>query len=215
MIESFKHLINLLLDSSKSWGFKTAAIISIIGFLVLSDISLNISYNIHLNNKISQLEKIQSLKDSYLNDSDKLNKILSIEKSIINKEHYSDFLSRIISQISFIQKSNQNKNPTTIPINPIRSFFWMTLSSNYLIALFFPFLLFVPLYGKDGRTANGIVGWIASLILLTAIASLITWVSYQIPIILDNPVWNYVLNFVIHSLFLFLIIKIAKTNKKN
>lgn len=219
MIESIKHFFNLLFDNSKSWGFRTAAGISIIGFLVLTDLVLNFSYNLHTNNKINQIEKIQNIKNNYKSDSLKLNKIISLENKVLNKEHYTEFLSRNLSNISFKsdikdQNENQANNETKTTIKPIRSVFWMAFSSNYLFALILPVLLFLPLYGKDSRTASGILGWFASLIMVGAIGAFVTWISYQIPLIDDNPIWNYVLNFLIHSLFLFLIIKLGNDKNK-
>src|SRR5690606_4594704 len=100
MIESIKHFFNLLFDNSKSWTFRAAAGISIIGFLILTDIILNFSYNLHTNNKITQLEKIQIIKKDYKSDPLKFNKIVLIENKILNKEHYTELLYRNLSNIS-------------------------------------------------------------------------------------------------------------------
>ena len=218
MIESIKHFFNLLFDNSRSWTFRAAAGISIIGFLILTDITLNFTYNISINNKIDQLEKIQTIKRDYKSDSLKLRKIILLENKIINKEHYTEFLSRNLSNISFKpyikdQKVNQSITDTKTTTKPIRSLFWMVLSSNILLAIILPFLILLPIYNKESRTGTGILGWFASLIMIAAIGTLITWIAYQIPLILDNPIWNYVLNFLIHSFFWFLIIKIG--DKKN
>jgi len=225
MIESIKHFFNLLFDNSKSWTFRAAAGISILGFLVLTDLTLNFSYNLHTNNKINQLEKIQIIKKDYKLDSLKLNKIVTLENKVLNKEHYTEFLSRNLSNISFKpeikdQTVNQSTNETTITTKPIKSLFWMVLSSNYLLLIILPFLILLPIYNRKTRTGSGILSWFASLIMIGAIVALITWISYQIPWFWDNPIWTYVANFLIHTLFLILIIKIGneqnkKTNANN
>lgn len=96
----------------------------------------------------------------------------------------------------------------------------MVLSSNYLLAIMIPFVIFLPLYDKNSRSGNGIAGWISALAIFGGIISLITWISYQIPLIWNNPIWNYILNFLIHTLFWVLIIKLEndknkKTNANN
>jgi hypothetical protein len=217
MIESIKHFFNLLFDNSKSWTFRAAAGISIIGFLILTDITLNFTYNIYINNKIDQLEKIQTLKKDYKYDSLKLKKIVFLENNIINKEHYTEFLSRNLSNISFKsnikdQNVNQSTTDTITTIKPIKSLFWMVFSSNYLLVLISPFLILLPIYNRESRTGTGILGWFASLVMVVAIVILITWISYQIPLIWNNPIWNYILNFLIHTLFLILIVKLNKKN---
>jgi hypothetical protein len=219
MIESIKHFFNLLFDNSKSWTFRAAAGISILGFLVLTDLTLNFSYNLHTNNKINQLEKIQSIKKNYKSDSLKLNKIVVLENKVLNKEHYTEFLSRNLSNISFKtdtkdQNINQSTNETTTTIKPIKSLFWMAFSSNYLLAIILPFLIFLPLYNSVSRTGSGILGWFASIIMIGAMGALVTWISYQIPLIWNNPIWNYILNFLIHTLFWVLIIKLGNDKNK-
>jgi hypothetical protein len=220
MIESIKHFFNLLFDNSKSWTFRAAAGISILGFLVLTDLLLNFSYNLHTNNKINQLEKIQSIKKDYKSDSLKLNKIVTLENKVLNKEHYTEFLSRNLSKISFKtiikdQNINQSTNETITTTKPIKSLFWMAFSSNYLLAIILPFLIFLPLYNSDSRSGSGILGWFASIIVIGTMGALVTWISYQIPLIWNNPIWNYTLNFLVHTLFWILIFKLNKKTNAN
>uniref|UniRef100_UPI003568D774 hypothetical protein n=1 Tax=Seonamhaeicola sp. TaxID=1912245 RepID=UPI003568D774 len=130
MIESIKHFFNLLFDNSKSWTFRAAAGISILGFLILTDIILNFTYNLHTNNKITQLEKIQTIKKEYKSDSLKFNTIIVLESKILNKEHYTEFLLRNLSNISFKseikdQNVSQSTNETIATTKPIKSLFWM------------------------------------------------------------------------------------------
>ena len=225
MVDIFKHFIDLIKDKTTSWGFKTALFISVITLLFASDYYLGFSYNYHLNNKIGQLEKISSLKKKYETDSLTLIELTKMEKKVFAKKHYSDELSRLFlkdtinSETSEIidQNNPANNKPKTTTKKPIRSIFWMTFTSNYLFVIILPFLIFLPLYSKDGRKANTIVGWFASLIVFGIFGAVNTWIAYQIPLIYDNPIWNYVLNFLIHSLFWFLIIKLGndKTKKTN
>ncbi len=222
MGDIFKHFIDLIKDKTTSWGFKTAIFISVIGLIIASDFYLGFSYNYHLNNKIEQLEKISNLKKNYPNDSIILNGLSKMERKVFHKKHYSDELSRLFlkdtikSEISEIidQNNPANNKPKTTTKKPIRSIYWMTFTSNYLFVIILPFLIFLPLYSKDGRKANAIAGWFASLIMFGIFGAISTWIAYQIPLIWNNPIWNYILNFLIHSLFWFLIIKLGNDKNK-
>ncbi len=228
MGDIFKHFIDLIKDKTTSWGFKTALFISILAIILVSDYYLGFSYNYHLNNKIGQLEKISNLKKKYHTDSLTLIELNKMEQRVVSKTHYSDELSRIFlkdsikSETSKIIEKNKPANikPITTTNKPIRSIFWMAVSSNYILAIMLPFIIFLPLYSKDGRKANSIVGWFASIIMIGIISAITTWISFQIPLIWENPIWNYVLNFLIHTIFLIGLVKLGndknkKTNTNN
>lgn len=219
-LEFIKSIKELVFDSSTSWGNFIAKFISLLVLLVVVDISFNFTYNLHTSNKLSQLEKITLLKTKYITDPIKTVEINRIENEVFDKEHYSDFLPRIWSKISFKkatndQNINHNKTETTRTTKPIKSLFWMTFSSNYLLAIMLPFLIFLPIYDKNSRTGNGIAGWISALVMFGIIMSLITWIAYQIPWPWNNPNWTYLINFVIHTLFWILIVKINNRKKTN
>lgn len=214
-------LLNFFLDKSKSIGVKTALTISVLGLLLLVDVGLNLSYNLSLNNKISQLERIQNLKKSYQSDSLKLSEIVRLENEILDKKHYSNFLRFDLSTSNQIsntknQKANQSNTATAKPNKPrpiIVSTFWMTVSSNYSLLLIWPFLIFLPLFPDQTRQKGFFFGWLAMNIIWAGLIALTTVIAFQIPIISDNPTYNYWLNFGIHSLFLTLIILISKKKK--
>lgn len=222
MGDIFKHFVDLIKDKTTSWGFKTALFVCIIALIFATDYYLGFSRNYHLNNKLEQIDKINKIKTTYQIDSATLFQLNKMEQIVLNQKHYSFRLSRLFlndsinSETSEIiaQNNPANNKPTTITKKPIRSLFWMTLTSNYLFVFLFPFLLFLPLYSKNGRKGNAIVGWFASLIMIGFVITIITWISYQIPLISNNPIWNYILNFSIHTLFLILLIKLVNNDKK-
>ena len=217
-LDFFKQIKDLLFDNSTSWGKFIAKFISIIVFIIIFDILLSFSYNLHIANKLDQLEKLSKMKSEYKKDSIKNIEIIKLENQILKKEHYSEFVPRIFSTISFTQETkpqniNQEITDKTKIIKPIFSIFWMTLSSNYLIITVFPFLLFLPAYNKESRSGNGIAAWISSVVSLCLMIAVITWIAFQIPLIWNNPILNYILNFLIHTLFWVLIIKIGNEKK--
>tara|TARA_R110002051_G_C8647553_1_gene487100 strand:+ start:170 stop:868 length:699 start_codon:yes stop_codon:yes gene_type:complete len=223
MTEFFKQLVSLITDKTTSWGFKTALFISIIFLIFVCDFYLGFSSNYHLNNKIEQLEKIKSLKIKYDKDSINTLELNKIEKRIFETTHYSERLSLLFLKDSIkSEKSNiiEQNNPTNNKPNittktPIFSLFWMSLTSNYLLFIMLPFLLFLPLYHKGTRTGNGLLGMFATIIVILGMISISTLVAYQIPLILNNPFWNYCLNFIIHTLFWLIFYFIGKKQQKN
>ncbi len=211
MIESIKHVKDLIFDSSKSWGIITARLISLFALLIILDLSFNFTYNLHTSNKLSQLEKITLLKTEYKTDPTKTAEIKRIEKEVFSKEHYSEFLPRFFSKIYLSQITEDQITENITSNSSSKSLFWMAFSSNYLFAIILPVLIFMPLFSRSSRNANGITGWISSLVMIGGMVTLITWISYQIPLIWNNPIWNYILNFIIHTIFLVLASKYNKT----
>jgi hypothetical protein len=217
-LEFIKQIKELIFDSSSSWGTVLAKFITLIVFLIIVDMAFNFTYNLQVSNKLSQLEKISILKAEYKEDTLKLIEIKKIENGIFEKEHYSEFFSRIFSKISFpketkLQKTHQNNTPIIKTTKPIFSLFWMAFSSSYILSIILPFLFFLPVYNKEIRTVNGMAGWTASVVMILGMIAISTWISFQIPLIFGNPIWNYILNFLIHTLIWILIIKFG-INKK-
>ena len=221
MITDIKALFDFFLDKSKSIGFKTSLFISIIGFAFMIDYCFNISYNIYITNKLNNLEIVNRLKNVYENDSIQIQKFKEIEYKVLNRQHYLEFLSFHLSKIDLKskkidQKNNQTTNVKTSQSSFIRSKFWMVLSSNFFLVLIFPFLLFFPIYNYKQQDKYTILGWFASMIILTGIILFITWTAYLIPVIFGNPIWNYVINFIIHFIFItFLSVLLAISTEKS
>ncbi|MCK8143318.1 hypothetical protein MW871_15925 [Flavobacterium sp. I-SCBP12n] len=221
MIEEIKNIVELFLDKSKHWTLRAGVFISIIGVLFILDFSLDLSYNYYVNSKLENLEKIQILKKDYSKDTLKLKKILFLENKIINKKHYSEFIFPDLSlpsfDFSYLTKSTpkiNDKKPTktiivksTIKKVNLRSYYWMLFSSNFLLVIVFVVMLFMPLYGKEQRTLKSISGWFAGLVSLSVMMFIITWVAFKIPLIGNNPIYNYILNAVIHIIFLIIVAK--------
>jgi hypothetical protein len=217
MIEGIKNIVELFLDKSKHWTLRAGVFISVIGVLFILDFTLDLSYNYYVSRKLENLEKIQILKKDYSADALKLRKILFLEEKIMSKKHYSEF---IFPDFSFSSLKNStiakttDQNPTKI-VTPkiktnkpnIRSYFWMLLSSNYLFVIVFVVMIFLPLTGKEQRTLKSISGWFAGLVVFSLIIIFVTWISFRIPLINNEPIYNYILNFIIHTIFIVLIAK--------
>ena len=205
MIEGLKNIIELFLDKSKHWTLRTGVFISIIGLLFVLDFTFDLSYNYFVNNKLENIEKIQIIKKGYSNDTLKLKKIISIEYQIINKKHYTEslFLSFNSLKKSIIPNTiDQNPTSNTIPktINNtanIRSYFLMLLSSNFLFLIILAILLFSPFFDKELKSLKSLSSWFASVISFTLTIFITTWLTFKIPIIYNEPFYNYLLNIIL------------------
>jgi hypothetical protein len=219
MLGELKTLYDIFVDKSKTIGQRLAILISIVALLLIADYVTNFSYNIYLSNKLDRLETIHNLKTIYSTDSIELKELSKIENRLLNREYYLDFLFRQASKIDFksiksSDKNPQNSNVKKTNINPRRSLFWMIISSNYALIIAFSFFLFYPLYTDEKRNKSLFITWFATIVIFILIISFITLTAYLIPVLFQNPLWNYILNSLIHLLFIILLTKWASKQKK-
>lgn len=206
MIETLKNFIELILDKSKRWTHKVTIIISIISILFIIDFAFKISYNHYLSNKLENLEKIQTLKKDYSNEPKKIKKLLKIENEIFYEKHYSDYIKN--NNLSISNPFSEKKQSGKIENNDIRDYSWMFVSSSIVFIIIIVALTFMIFTGA--KSFKTILNWFSTLIVFLILSIVATWFAYQIPIILDLPVLNYILNFIIHCGFIYLIIKLHK-----
>lgn len=221
MIEGIKNIIELFLDKSKHWTLRAGIFISVCGVLFILDFTLDISYNYYVSRKLDNLEKIQILKKDYSTDTLKLKKIVFLEEKIMSKKHYSEFIFPDFSFPDFSFNSSKkssipkitDQKPTKIVIpkattnnTNIPSYFWMFVSSNYFFLLIFVILIFLPLFGKDQRTLKSLTEWFAGLVSFSLLMFVVTWIAFKIPILFGNPIYNYILNVIIQTIFVAVIV---------
>lgn len=263
MVQLIRSLSEFIINRSNSWGFKTAFIISLFGIIIGFDYLMKISYNLHQNNKLGQIEKAVSIKPYYKSDSISLEKIKEIEYQTLNKGHYSEKIDEFLfgesDYKSTIRKTKdtirsieikydtiyilidstsemplkldatlakEKKNnklidslryelyrkEVKVPSKNTRNLFWMVITSNYLLVIIAFIMLFIPFVDGQKIDGNLIFGWIASYVILGLWATVTTWVAFKIPIIANNPMYNYGLNLLIHTIFVVLLFSI--TSKK-
>lgn len=202
MGDLIKQLIELIKDKTTSWGFKSALFFSIVGLIFVADYFIGFSYNYHLEHKFTQMESIQSMKKIYRSDSIAMLNIKSIEKKVFNKKHYSEYISSILVKDSIDSSSKvifeENPIDTINRRKQSRSLLLMILTSNYSLIIVFFLLLYLPLTGPVHRTGENLLGWFASLVVMCFIMTFITWIAYLIPLISGKPLFNYILNIILH-----------------
>lgn len=206
---------DFILNKSKSLGQRFGWFVLIIIGLFFADRITNFTYDVHVNNKINAIEKINQLKKEYKSDSAYITKLNYLENEYKGRNHYYDYCNSFFnSSVIFIksifskdkkilEKSKKTKNKI-INTNHIRSDFWMILSSNFFFILACIFIILTMIFGKETNTKDAILGIILIFIILIVIMSVATWTAYLIPVFFNLPLLNYILNFIIHSAFVIL-----------
>lgn len=220
MIEGIKNIIELFLDKSRHWTLKAGVFISVIGLLFILDFMFNLSYNYFINNKLENIEKLQIIKKGYSEDTLKLKKIQELEESVLNEKHYTEsfFLSFNSLKKSIIPNTtDQNVDNKNIPKNAtnkknIPSPFLMLLTSNLLFLILLIILIFRPFFDKELKSIKTLSSWFASITVLITLITITVWLSFQIPIFYNQPIYNYVLNFILHVILIIGIVKIFGKN---
>jgi hypothetical protein len=208
-------------NKSIHFGLRTSIFIISIFVLTTCDYYFNFSYDYYLNNKIEKLESIDNLKKIYKTDSLKLAEMTELENRIFKRTHYSDRLRNLdLNQINIFKKSDTTEikspvieNENTTIKKPIRSLFWMVLTSNYFFIILIIGLITMPFTGSVHRELKNVLGAIAAIIILIGVIYLITWIAYKIPLLWNRPYLNYILNLLIHSPFIYLIFWWNKAGK--
>ena len=208
-------------NKSIHFGLRTSIFIISIFVLTVSDYYSNFSYDYHLNSKIEKLKSLNGLKHIYKTDSLKLAELTELENRIFKRKPYSDRLRNLdLSQFKILKKSDTTKiiSPITKKDNtatnkPIRSLFWMVLTSGHFFIILIILLTILPFRGYPHNELKNVLGAIVGIIILIGVISFLTWVAYKIPLIYNQPYLNYILNAILQSPLIYLIFWWNKTEK--
>jgi hypothetical protein len=211
---------NLIIDSSKTIGQKSWRLLLALLILSSLDCVFNFTYDIHITNKLETLEKINNLKREYKNDSLYTIQLSNLETKYKGRKHYYDYVNdyyfRFLNFSTSLFKSDnkeiikpQIKKANTITNNPIRSKFWMFVSSN-LNLIILGFIMIITIFVTTENKKTTILGILILLVLNILLMLLVNWLSYFIPIIYGKPFINYIINFTINILIIVGLIALGK-----
>lgn len=203
---------NLIIDNSKTIGQKSWRLLTVLLILFFLDCIFNFTYDIHITNKLETLEKINNLKKEYKNDSLYTIELSNLETKYKDRKHYYDYAYdyyfRFLNFSTSLFKSDNKEitkskvvNANTITNNPIRSKFWMFVSSN-LNLIILGFIMIIAMFMPTENKKATILGILILFILNILLMVLINWLSYFIPIIYGKPFINYIINFAINTLII-------------
>jgi len=220
-------IINVIFDKSKSIGLRSWVVFFSLIALFTVDYIVNFTYDIHVSYKLETLEKINNLKKEYKNDSLYTIQLANLETEYKDRKHYYDYAHdysrRFLNFSTSLFKSDnkeiiksQIKKATTITKtnNPIRSNFWMFVSSNFFFILLTLFIFITPIFSKELNTKESLLGLFIVFVIVICAMLFANWTAYLIPILFNNSIWNYILNFVIHSTIITIISIIGYKSQK-
>ncbi|MCA4809618.1 hypothetical protein IF128_07670 [Empedobacter stercoris] len=211
-------IIHYFTDSKNKLSHKAIMIILTVILVIFIDNTLSFTYSYNINNKIEHVEKLNSIiKDTSLSKKEKAilkelrNNVLNHQtlKDIAYDKYTSlDFKSKEVVQKPIVKNEKKSKLKE-------RNYWIHFISSSWLIIIS---MLVVPFVGYTKNSSFFYYIFII-IIFVEPILYFISWTFAKtfslIPIILDNPTLNYILNAILHLLvFLTLGFIINKFNKK-
>ncbi len=211
VFEPLTPVITHLLDKTISFIPKMWVAIFTIAILVLIDNATGFTYYRHVSNKLTEIEKLHKLQAS-TSDTVLRQQFLVLEQQLLSEEPWHFRLFNGLFQ-------SINSNKTTANINKYRSskdLSLMVITSCWLYALliiasFFAILKF-PIKGQTIKT----IGAGILFILFIALIGFFQYCAFNlIPIILGNPIFNYILNVILSLHIMYLMFKINNLSGKN
>lgn len=155
------------------------------------------SYYYNIDNKLTQLEKVSKLLENDKLDPKARHKIIAIQNDILDHKTIKDKVFETWSKISFTDSNSEilNKLDSSVQIrNSTVEFF----SLNYFFVLLFVFLpMFWLLKPLVQNFWKNILIIIAVEIFLGILMFSLFLISSLIPTIYNEPIYNYILNFLI------------------
>ena len=176
---------------------KAITTIIVIALIVLIDNTLSFSYYYNTENKIEQISNVNKLLTDTTLTKIENQKLLNIRKDIIDRKTWKDKTWDFISNMDFRSENSLTENPTEKEIeNPLseRSYLWHFISSSWLIVILMIAFPFIGIFDKKTPFGQAI----GILIILEPFLYGMAWILAKlfsfIPIILNNPTLNYILN---------------------
>lgn len=206
-MELVNSIFHFFTDKTKKLPYKLILLLSTLVLIALLDNFLSFSYSYNNNNKIAQIEGINNI----LNDTSitkyEREKLLVLRKDILNRSTWKDKSYDVLTSIEFKndKKSNVNvpeikgtKNSSQVskekPKFIERDYWWHFISSSWLFIILMFVIPVISFLDKET------IFWqtIGVIIILEPLLYGICWIYAKvfsiIPIIYNNPFYNYFLN---------------------
>jgi len=208
-----KQIIGLFQDRSMKNTTKSFVVLFVILFIIALDNYLGISYHNNVDNKLTELKKVNELLESKSLDKKTKDYLLSTKNEILERKTFVDNISNSFKQISFTSSGSEIKNEVNKSV-VLRNSIVEFISINWFFIFLFAGL---PFYFFIVKTFESF--WQNLLMVLAVEAFLIIlsfalyFISSLIPTIFGRPYLNYILNFVI--LLILITINSVRLHKKH
>jgi hypothetical protein len=215
----FSSIIHFLTDKTRNLSSKALFIVFGIILLIFLDNTFSFSYYYNTSQKITQINEInEGLKDSTFSVIDK-KKLIKMRTDIIEHKTLKDRVYDYLTNLNFETPEEEvTKTIETIKLETkrnsrihfITSSWWIILSFG-IFAIAIPFILLSQ--RKD--IFNILLGFVFIEGFAYLIALLLSKVFSFIPLIYNNPVYNYILNVILSGIILFTLLLVRKNNNAN
>lgn len=227
-MELLNSIFHFFTDKTKKLPHKVILCLLALVFIALLDNFLSFSFSYNNGNKIEQIEGINKiLSDTTLTKSEK-NKLLILRKNIVNHSTWKDKTYDFLTSIEFKNDVKANTKKTVVKPNVIvseqqiekinktqsktRNYFWHFVSSSW------PFLLLMIVFPIVGFFDKKTPFWqaIGIVIIIEPFFYGFSWIYAKvfsfIPIIFNDPFYNYILNTILCLLSIFVFTLFEKKN---
>ena len=212
----FDKLTDFVFDERKKISSKAAIIILSILGLVLVDNLIGFSYSYLLNNKIEEVQKLNSIISDKSSDKLTIKYAVKLRNETLLRKNVLEKINDYLSDLSFnknIEEPKKSNLPKKDVYNIAPNNFWFHFTSGgiyyFFSILMLPLMLFLD---KSSSILQRITMSILLFAMFSGIGFFFFWICSLIPMILSNS-WllNYILNLVIQSTIIFLMFKFNKT----
>jgi len=216
----FSSLIDFLTDKTRNLSSKALFIVFGFILLIFLDNTFSFSYYYNTSQKVTQIKEInEGLKDSTFSVSDK-EKLIKLRTDIIEHKTLKDKLYDYLTNLNFetnyekplgtkdTSKTVEKKAERNPNIHLITSAWWLVLTIGIMI-IFSIYELFTDIRGFFNIILGfAFIGGFAYLIAL-----ILSKIFSFIPLIDNNPTYNYILNVILSGIILLITLIIGKINK--
>jgi hypothetical protein len=211
----FTSILNFLTDKSRKISTKALVVIMSFVLLIIIDNTFSFSYFHNSSQKVNQLTTIsQILKDTTLNKSVK-DELLILQKDILSHKTLKDNIYQYLTNLDFetdeIEQVNKSENKIERDefIHFLTSAWWIIIPLG-LITILFPYIIIT----QKKQILNTTLGFVFIVGIGYLVSLLFSKILSFIPLIDNNPIYNYILNFFLSGLILGITTILAKKVEK-
>lgn len=212
-------VFNYFADAGHKLSHKTILIVSIIFIVFFVDNTLNFSGHYNNSRKYEQIEVINRIiVDSTVDQKDK--ELLKVKRSdLLSSKTWKDKAYDYVFSINLNPVKEKITSPqTSSPKEPgvvkkERSYWLHFISSSWILSLMLIFLPVIPFFSSSEDRTSTAIGVLAMLPIIFLFSWGFAKLFSYIPIIDNNPLYNYGLNAFIHAFSVISIVLLIRSNK--
>lgn len=214
----FDKLTDFVFDERKKISSKAAIIIlSLLGLLLIDNL-IGFSYSYVLNNKIEQVQKLNTIISDNSSDKPTIKQAIILRNETLLRKNVIESVYDYLVGLSFnenLSKPNKTNSNEKINHENTPNKFWFQMSSSGIYYFFgilmLPIILFLD---KSSSVLQRVTVSILLFAMFSGIGLFFFWICSLIPMVLNNS-WglNYLINIIIQCSIIFLMFKFNKNTQ--